>query len=100
MSAIPQAIAPNPHTNLLNVYIQIANKMGVKNIYIYMSTLTRKYRSLYVWQTCDFHGRLQEELQLFLLTKLSNGFLLKWIPNYSCHSEEIEYLNLCVEEIV
>jgi hypothetical protein len=28
MSAIPQAIAPNPHTNLLNVYIQIANKMG------------------------------------------------------------------------
>jgi hypothetical protein len=30
MSAPPQAIAPNPHTNLLNVYIQIANasKMG------------------------------------------------------------------------
>jgi hypothetical protein len=28
MSAIPQAITPNPHTNLLNVYIQIANKMG------------------------------------------------------------------------
>jgi hypothetical protein len=27
MSALPQAIAPNPHTNLLNVYIQIANKM-------------------------------------------------------------------------
>jgi hypothetical protein len=26
MSALPQAIAPNPHTNLLNV--QIANKMG------------------------------------------------------------------------
>jgi hypothetical protein len=24
MSAIPQAITPNPHTNLLNVYIQIA----------------------------------------------------------------------------
>jgi hypothetical protein len=23
-----QAIAPNPHTSLLNVYIQIANKMG------------------------------------------------------------------------
>jgi hypothetical protein len=36
MSAPPQAIAPNPHTNLLNVYIyiyiyiQIANKMGFK----------------------------------------------------------------------
>jgi hypothetical protein len=30
MSAPPQAIAPNPHTNLLNVYIQIANKMGVQ----------------------------------------------------------------------
>jgi hypothetical protein len=28
MSAPSQAIAPNPHTNLPNVYIQIANKMG------------------------------------------------------------------------
>jgi hypothetical protein len=28
MSAPPQAIAPNPYTNLLNVYIQVANKMG------------------------------------------------------------------------
>jgi hypothetical protein len=28
LSAPPQAIAPNPHTNLLNVYIQLANKMG------------------------------------------------------------------------
>jgi hypothetical protein len=28
MSAIHQAITPSPHTNLLNVYIQIANKMG------------------------------------------------------------------------
>jgi hypothetical protein len=28
MSALPQAIAPNPHTNLLNGYVQIANKMG------------------------------------------------------------------------
>jgi hypothetical protein len=28
MSTTPQAIAPNPHTNLLNVCIQIANKMG------------------------------------------------------------------------
>jgi hypothetical protein len=28
MSALSQAIAPNPYTNLLNVYIQIANKMG------------------------------------------------------------------------
>jgi hypothetical protein len=28
MSAPPQAIAPNPRTNLLNVYIQIANKIG------------------------------------------------------------------------
>jgi hypothetical protein len=26
--APPQAIAPNPHTNLLNVHIQIVNKMG------------------------------------------------------------------------
>jgi hypothetical protein len=31
MSVLPQAIAPNPDTNLLNVYIQIANKMGVSN---------------------------------------------------------------------
>jgi hypothetical protein len=28
MSDPPQAIAPNPHTNLLHVHIQIANKMG------------------------------------------------------------------------
>jgi hypothetical protein len=28
MSAIPQAITPNPHTSLLNVYVQIANKMA------------------------------------------------------------------------
>jgi hypothetical protein len=28
MSAIPQTITLNPHTNLLNVYMQIANKMG------------------------------------------------------------------------
>jgi hypothetical protein len=28
MSAIAQAITPNSHTNLLNVYIQIANRMG------------------------------------------------------------------------
>jgi hypothetical protein len=28
MSAPPQAIAPNPHTNFLNVYTQIANEMG------------------------------------------------------------------------
>jgi hypothetical protein len=41
MSAAPQAIAPNPHTNLLNVYIQIANKMGLKN-YFYV-TLAKNY---------------------------------------------------------
>jgi hypothetical protein len=36
MSAPPQATAPNPHTNLLNVYIQIANKRGVsKKILMY-----------------------------------------------------------------
>jgi hypothetical protein len=28
MSAPPQAIAPNPYTNFVNVYVQIANKMG------------------------------------------------------------------------
>jgi hypothetical protein len=28
MNALPQAIAPNPHINLLNVYVHIANKMG------------------------------------------------------------------------
>jgi hypothetical protein len=28
MSALPQAIGSNPHTSLLNVCIQIANKMG------------------------------------------------------------------------
>jgi hypothetical protein len=29
MSALPQAIATNPHTNLQNVCIQIENKIGV-----------------------------------------------------------------------
>jgi hypothetical protein len=28
MCSIPQAITPNPHTNFVNVYIQIANKVG------------------------------------------------------------------------
>jgi hypothetical protein len=31
MSASPQVIAPNLHANLLNVYIQIANKIGFQN---------------------------------------------------------------------
>jgi hypothetical protein len=30
ITIITQAIAPNPYTNLLNVYIQFANKMGFK----------------------------------------------------------------------
>jgi hypothetical protein len=30
LNALPQAIAPNSHTNLLNVYIQLANKMGFR----------------------------------------------------------------------
>jgi hypothetical protein len=30
MSAPPQVIAPNLHTNLLNVYIQIVNKMALQ----------------------------------------------------------------------
>jgi hypothetical protein len=30
MSAIPQANTPNPHTNLLNAYMPIANKMGLQ----------------------------------------------------------------------
>jgi hypothetical protein len=34
MTALPQAIAPNPHTNLLNVYVQIANKMGFQQKYL------------------------------------------------------------------
>jgi hypothetical protein len=34
MSAIPRASTPNPHTNLLNVYIQIANKMGFKKNFL------------------------------------------------------------------
>jgi hypothetical protein len=33
LSAPPQDIAPNPHTNLLNVYIEVANKMGFKKIF-------------------------------------------------------------------
>jgi hypothetical protein len=49
MSALPQAIAPNPHTNLLNVYVQIANKMGFQKIYIYYSN----------------YGQLLYELSLF-----------------------------------
>jgi hypothetical protein len=33
MSAPPQAIASNPQASLLNVYIQIANKMGFQKNY-------------------------------------------------------------------
>jgi hypothetical protein len=35
MSVPPQAVAPNTHTNLLNVYIQIANKMGFQKKMLY-----------------------------------------------------------------
>jgi hypothetical protein len=37
MSAPPQAIAPSPHTNLLNVYVQIANIMGVKKMSLWIN---------------------------------------------------------------
>jgi hypothetical protein len=46
MSAPPQAVAPNPHTSLLNVYIQMANKMGFQQknyIFRFNETLFYKY---------------------------------------------------------
>jgi hypothetical protein len=46
MSALPQAIAPNPHTNLLNVYIQIANRQIVRNIACYFVTKNVKWLSV------------------------------------------------------
>jgi hypothetical protein len=51
MSAIPRAITPNPHTNLLNVYIyiyiQIANKKGFK---------PKKNMPICTLCTCDHHS--------------------------------------------
>jgi hypothetical protein len=41
MSAIPQAITPNPHTILLHVYIQFANKMGFKRKLMGIQTIHR-----------------------------------------------------------
>jgi hypothetical protein len=62
MSAPPQAIAPNPHTNLLNVYIQIANKMGFQ--------------------------QNKKRLPSFnaLKTNKSNGKFKYWYNNMSCWS--------------
>jgi hypothetical protein len=40
MSALPQATAPNPNTNLLNVYVQIANKMGFKKKSYFVANMT------------------------------------------------------------
>jgi hypothetical protein len=40
MSALLRAIAPDPHTISPNVYIQIANKMGFKNIVRDLTILT------------------------------------------------------------
>jgi hypothetical protein len=42
MSVPSQTIAPNPHTNLLNVYIQIANKMGFQQKKIIHTPLLEK----------------------------------------------------------
>jgi hypothetical protein len=41
MSALPQATAANPHTNLPNVYIEIANKMGFQQ-----KEITRPFKFL------------------------------------------------------
>jgi hypothetical protein len=44
MSAIPQAIAPNPHTNLLNVYIyRLQIKWGVQKNYLNSDSLCGHY---------------------------------------------------------
>jgi hypothetical protein len=58
MSAPPQAMAPNPHTNMVNVYIQIANKIGFqKKIFGTASThilTTSQFTSRYHQTTGDW----------------------------------------------
>jgi hypothetical protein len=47
MSAPSQAIAPNPLTNLLNVYVQSVNKMGVQKKNVTQQIL--KVRDVYAY---------------------------------------------------
>jgi hypothetical protein len=59
MSAIPQDITPNPHTNLLNVYIQIANKIGFQPKKICVAgcifLMKQPHSSLYVSRCHGFY---------------------------------------------
>jgi hypothetical protein len=48
MSALPQAIAPNPHTNLLNVYVHIANEMGLKK-YFFIHQMVVTFWTTYIF---------------------------------------------------
>jgi hypothetical protein len=62
MRAPPQAIAPNPHANLLNVYVQIANKMGLKKHY------DKEWECMYVW-LCPFPRLPRRRRPLVPLTR-------------------------------
>jgi hypothetical protein len=84
MSAPPQAIAPNLHTSLLNVYIQIANKMGFqkKSMILFLPFLD-------VWQTCvtriDNSMVTCQTFQSKMLRKLGNA---PWyISNITLHND-------------
>jgi hypothetical protein len=48
MTAPSQAIAPIPHTNLLNVYIQIANKLEFQKKYKIQQLQTLLIGQLYM----------------------------------------------------
>jgi hypothetical protein len=52
MSAPLQAITPNSHANLLNLYIQIANKMGFEKKYLVTRLSDHKSRQISIAARC------------------------------------------------
>jgi hypothetical protein len=70
MSAPPQAIVPNPHTNLLNVYILIANKMGFQQ----KKMCSNRYRTLPFQLVPDFVDTCTMRLKYFeILHHIQSG---------------------------
>jgi hypothetical protein len=62
MSSSAQAIAPNPHTNLLNVYIQIANKMWFQKKKCFINKGVIRVLCCYVLEKLDMASSVCTQL--------------------------------------
>jgi hypothetical protein len=82
MNAIPKAITPSPHTNLLNVYIQIANKMGFQPKKIYTHTSEQSILGPYLNSIPNFRtGASVNRARLYLLSSLHDTPTVAQLPS-------------------